>query len=73
MQTADGFHHGVDAVIFQNIPEIVGHLGIGKGDILPAQHLYDLHIVPGPDDFIYAPANNAETQKTDVHRLFPPV
>ena len=69
VQPAHGLYHGVDAVVLHNIPDIVDGLGIRKLDILQAQNLGHLHVVSAFRDLIYAPANHAEAQQSDLHQI----
>ena len=62
VKTADGLHHGINGWVVQNILKIMGNLGIGQGQLPPAQHPHHLHILPGGGQLIYTFAYSAKTQ-----------
>ena len=71
MHTADGFHHGVDLRVVDDLCVVLHSLHIGQVDGLQAQNLGDGHIFTGADDIINAPTHNAEAKQTDVHNFLP--
>ena len=68
VQTANGFNHCVDAIITEDILEIVGHLCIRQCPLLAAKHFHYLHILSCTCQFINALAHGAEAKKTDSHK-----
>ena len=67
MQSAHGFHHGINGFILQDGLKIPGHFRIGQGHVFQTYHPHHLHILPACGDLIYTPANHAEAQQSDSH------
>ena len=70
VQTAHCFHHGVDGVIIQNFLEVAGDFCVGQGDVLQADHLGNLHVIALFGNIVHAAANDAKSQKTDIHNTY---
>ena len=71
VQPAHDLHHGVDAVVLHNVPDVPDGLRVWKLHILPTQNLDDLHIVSAPGKLIHAPADDTEAQQSDLHQIIP--
>ena len=62
MQAAHSLHNGVNGLVLNDQLDILDGLRVGQVDVLQAQHLDDLHILPTLGDLVNTAAHNAETQ-----------
>lgn len=67
VQTAHDLHDGVHRGVAENVLDIIRGLGSQLAEIAPAQHPRCADIVPVGEHIVNAPADNAKTQKSDVH------
>ena len=67
MQSTDGFHHGVDGGIVQNIIKTMSDRGVVQFQIPTAEHTDNLHIGTGGDQFIHAFSHCTKAKQTDSH------
>ena len=67
VQTAHGFHHGIDGFVRQNFVKVLDTLSIFQRNLFQTQNLGDLHIRAGGDDLIHTFSHNTKAQQTNIH------
>ena len=59
-----------DNTFVQDLVKIPGNFSIGQGNVFQADDLLHAHIITGSGDLIHAAADDAKSQKSDIHKFF---